>query len=84
MSGEGLHAASSRCVEALVRGVDVAFTAEASDEERASMWSVDDGVDVETAASLRRRVTARLATERPETRSRECRRVVDEIAEAAA
>lgn len=53
------------CIEQLVRAADAAFTHESTEAERAMMWNVDEGIDLEAAASLRRRVASRLAEQAP-------------------
>ena len=47
----------------LVRDADQAFTREASEGDRGSMWSVDEGLDADGVAELRRRVATRLKAE---------------------
>ena len=47
----------------LVRDADRAFTREASEGDRGSMWSVDEGLDADGVAELRRRVATRLKAE---------------------
>lgn len=53
------------CIDEVVRAADAAFTREATESERAMMWSVDEGIDQNSAASLRQRVWQRLAESAP-------------------